>query len=165
MTLPYDQIPPERRTIGGATGRLGEHTRVLDVALAQWMARDDSKAQPEVRWAANTAMDEIDAMLRELHALRARLISEIRASDDASAARADELLRRRQRPPRGVPRHPVLQHERGDRGQPRAGGDASELRCELRNLETDLRLCLEGGYLGGAGLGMSKLGQLRAGLV
>ena len=46
MTLPYDQIPPERRTIGGATGRLGEHTRVLDVALAQWMARDDSKAQP-----------------------------------------------------------------------------------------------------------------------
>ena len=48
------------------------------------MAGDDSKAQPEVRRAANTAMDEIDAMLRELHALRARLISEIRASDDAA---------------------------------------------------------------------------------
>ena len=50
------------------------------------MARDDSKTQPEVRRTANTAMDEIDAMLRELHALRARLIGEIRASDDASAA-------------------------------------------------------------------------------
>ncbi len=83
MTLPYDQFPPERRTIGDTTGRLGEHNRVLDVALAQWMARDDSKAQPEVRRTANTAMDEIDAMLREL---RARLIGEIRASDDASAA-------------------------------------------------------------------------------
>ena len=46
MTLPYDQIPPERRTIGDVTGRLGEHNGVLDVALAQWMARDDSKAQP-----------------------------------------------------------------------------------------------------------------------
>ena len=60
------------------------------------MAGDDSKAQPEDRRAANTAMDEIDAMLRELHALRARLVGEIRTSDDASCARADELLRRRQ---------------------------------------------------------------------
>ncbi len=31
-------------------------------------------------------MDEIDAMLADLDAMRARLVSEIRASDDATAA-------------------------------------------------------------------------------
>ena len=94
MTFPYDQIPEDRRTIGDFTGRFDEHNGVLGVALAQWMARDDSKAQPDIRQAANTAMDEIDAMLRELHALRGRLVSEIRDSDDASDARAEALLRR-----------------------------------------------------------------------
>jgi len=39
-------------------------------------------------------MDAIDGMLADLHAMRARLVSEIRAADDASAARADEPLRR-----------------------------------------------------------------------
>ena len=94
MTLPYDQIPEDRRTIGDFTSRLGEHNGVLGVALAQWMGRDDSKAEPDVRQATNTAMEEIDSMLCELHMLRARLVSEIRDSDDASDARADALLRR-----------------------------------------------------------------------
>ena len=94
--LPYDQISPERRTIGDYTGRLGDegHNGVLAVALAQWMARDDSKADVGARKAANTAMDAIDAMLRELHQLRARLVGEIRESDDATAARVDEMLER-----------------------------------------------------------------------
>jgi hypothetical protein len=94
--LPYDQIPPERRTICDYTGRLGDegHNGVLGVALAQWVARDDSKADVGARQAANTAMDEIDAMLRELYQLRSRLVTEIRAADDATAARVDELLRR-----------------------------------------------------------------------
>jgi len=94
--LPYDDIPAERRTIGDYTGRLGDegHNGVLGVALAQWMARDDSKAEPEVRRAANTAMDVIDSMLAELYGLRSRLVTEIRAADDATAARADALLRR-----------------------------------------------------------------------
>jgi len=39
-------------------------------------------------------MDAIDAALRELHGLRARLVGEIRQADDASAARVDELLAR-----------------------------------------------------------------------
>ena len=69
---PYDQIPEDRRTIGDFTGRIDEHNGVLGVALAQWMARDDSKAEPAIRQAANTAMDEIDAMLRKLLALRSR---------------------------------------------------------------------------------------------
>ena len=63
MTLPYDQIPRERRTIGDFTGRLDDHNGILGVALAQWAARDDSKAEPEIRQAANTAMDAIDAMI------------------------------------------------------------------------------------------------------
>ena len=92
MTLPYDKIPPERRTILDVTGRLDEQNGILGVALAQWAARDDSKPDPEARQAANTAMDAVDAMLRELHELRTRLVSEIRASDDAAAARADQLL-------------------------------------------------------------------------
>ena len=38
-------------------------------------------------------MDAIDAMLRDLHHVRRQLITEIRDSDDATAARADKLLR------------------------------------------------------------------------
>jgi hypothetical protein len=94
VTLPYAQVPPERRTIGDAASRLDGHNGVLGVALAIWMARDDSRAQPEVRQAANTAMDTIDAMLAELNALRSRLVGEVRASDDLAAARADALLAR-----------------------------------------------------------------------
>jgi hypothetical protein len=94
VTLPYGQITPERRTIGDAAGRLDCQLGVLGVALAQWMARNDTRPQPEIRRAASTAMDAIDAMLAELHALRARLVGEIRASDDDAAGRADELLAR-----------------------------------------------------------------------
>jgi len=39
-------------------------------------------------------VDAIDAAIRELHGVRARLVSEIRASDEASVVRASELLRR-----------------------------------------------------------------------
>ncbi len=74
--------------------KLEDPMGVLAIALGQLEDRDDSKAQPGVRRAANTAMDEIDAMLRELHQMRSRLVSEIRLADDASAARADALLER-----------------------------------------------------------------------
>ena len=74
--------------------RLEDPMGVLAIALGQWEDRDETRPQPEVRRAANTAMDEIDLMLRELHAMRARLVSEIRASDDTSASRADALLER-----------------------------------------------------------------------
>jgi len=72
--------------------KLDDPTGVLAIALGQWEDRDDSKPQPDVRRAANTAMDAIDRMLRELHAMRSRLVGEIRQADDASAARADALL-------------------------------------------------------------------------
>jgi hypothetical protein len=72
--------------------RLEDPVGVLSVALAQWETRDDTKPQPEVRQAANTAMTEIDRMLGELHAMRSRLTGEIRVSDDAAAARVDAML-------------------------------------------------------------------------
>jgi hypothetical protein len=73
---------------------LTARARVLAAALARWEARDDTRPQPEVRRAANEAMDAIDAMLRDLHAMRSRLVGEIRAADDVAAARADALLER-----------------------------------------------------------------------
>jgi hypothetical protein len=71
-------------------GHLGE----LETALALWESRDDTKAQPAVRQAANDAIDAIDAALRELHGVRAQLVGEIRVSDDATAVRAADLLAR-----------------------------------------------------------------------
>ena len=41
------------------SGQIEERAGVLGVALAVWARRDDAKPQPEVRQAANTAMDEI----------------------------------------------------------------------------------------------------------
>ena len=70
--LRYDQIPAGRLPILDYTSRLGDdgHCGDLAVALDQWAARDDSKADPHARRAANTAMDAIDAMLAELYELR-----------------------------------------------------------------------------------------------
>jgi hypothetical protein len=72
--------------------KLEDPMGVLAIALGQWDTRDDSKAQPEVRRAANTAMDAIDGMIRDLYAMRSRLVTEIRASDDATGRRVDDLL-------------------------------------------------------------------------
>jgi hypothetical protein len=60
--------------------------------LSLWSCRHFGAWLSKPRRAANTAMDEIDAMLAELHSLRARLVSEIRASDDAHAERLDAML-------------------------------------------------------------------------
>jgi hypothetical protein len=76
------------------TGRLSEHADVLETALERWAARDGSKADACARQAANVAVDAIDGLLRELHQLRARLVGEIRESDDQAAVRVDELLAR-----------------------------------------------------------------------
>jgi len=97
MSLPWEQVPPGRRAIGDLAAPLGDELGVLNVNLAIWMARDDSKADPGAREAANTAVDAIDAMLRELHAMRSRLVTEIRAADDATGRRVDDLLARSRR--------------------------------------------------------------------
>jgi hypothetical protein len=96
MTLPYGQIPPDRLPILDYTSRLGDdgHLGVLAVALAEWAARSDDRPDAHARRAANRAMDAIDAALALLHELRARLVTDIRASDDDAAERVDQLLAR-----------------------------------------------------------------------
>ena len=94
MTLPWDQVPPERREIGGLAGPLDDELGLLNVNLAIWMARDDSTAGASVTRAGNQVLDSIDTMLRQLHQLRARMVAEKRDDQDAAAARADELLAR-----------------------------------------------------------------------
>jgi hypothetical protein len=64
----------------------------LAAALAVWSSRTEPDAH--ARRCANDAMDAVDAALADLHRIRQRLFSEIRASDDATAARADALLER-----------------------------------------------------------------------
>lgn len=75
-------------TIRALDAQLG----VLGIAVAQWAIRDDTKAQPEIRQAANAAMAALDDMLFTLLRLRGQLVTEVRQSDDASAARTDALL-------------------------------------------------------------------------
>ncbi len=48
-------------------------------------------SRTRTRRCVNDVVDAIDAALRALHEVRQRLIGEIRASDDATAARADDL--------------------------------------------------------------------------
>ena len=65
------------------------HVDDLGAWLAIWSARDDGRPDAHAR---RCASDAVDAMLAGLHEVRQRLVGEIRASDDASAARADALL-------------------------------------------------------------------------
>lgn len=61
--------------------------------LAIWQARNDPVIEPHARRCASDAVNEIDVLLQELHAIRGRLIPEIRDSDDAAMAHADAVLR------------------------------------------------------------------------
>jgi hypothetical protein len=63
--------------------------------VAAWLAVWEHRQEPDAfaRRCASDAVDAIDAALSGLHAIRARLITEIRQADDATAARADALLR------------------------------------------------------------------------
>lgn len=92
--LPYDKIPAERKAIGNLADPLDDELGLLNVNLAVWIARDDSKADASVVRAGNQVLDSIDAMLRQLHQLRARMVAERREDQDIAAARADELLAR-----------------------------------------------------------------------
>lgn len=86
--------PGAQAAQGGAVEVIRGHLGSLGTALALWATRDDARACPEARRAANAAMDAVDAALAALHALRQSLVSEIRASDDATGKRVDELLAR-----------------------------------------------------------------------
>jgi len=77
--------------------KLEDAMGVLAIALAQWEERLAGGPAPEARRAANTAMDAIDAMVRDLHEIREQLTGEIRDADDATAARVDALLAARKK--------------------------------------------------------------------
>jgi hypothetical protein len=64
--------------------------------LGAWLGIWENRKEPDAhaRRCASDAVDAIDAALRDLHRIRQQLISEIRDSDDATAARADALLAR-----------------------------------------------------------------------
>ena len=95
--LPFDKIPAERKAIGDLADPLDDELGLLNVNLAVWIARDDSKADASVTRAGNQVLD---AMLRQLHQLRARMVAENREYQAIGDARADALLaelgRRRQ---------------------------------------------------------------------
>lgn len=90
--LPFDKIPAERKAIGDLAHPLDDQLGLLNVNLAVWIARDDSKADASVTRAGSQVMDSIDAMLRQLHQLRARMVAERREDQDIQDARADALL-------------------------------------------------------------------------
>ena len=61
--------------------------------LGAWLAIWEGRREPDAH-ARRCANDAIDAALCGLHALRSRLVGEIRTADDASAVRAGALLER-----------------------------------------------------------------------
>ncbi len=57
---------------------LQDQTGILGTALAQWAGRAGADDRAAARRAGSTAVDAIDALLRDLFALRGRLVREIR---------------------------------------------------------------------------------------
>ena len=88
VIIPGDAYAAESAAIRDAAEEIG-------VYLAVWSMRDDSKPDAQARQMANCAMDAIDTALRELHELRARLVSDIRRSDDAATSNADPVAEAR----------------------------------------------------------------------
>jgi hypothetical protein len=69
---------------------LYHHVQDAALWLAIWQNREEP--DPVARLRASDAVGAIDAMLLELHDVRARLVGEIRAADDATGVRVDALL-------------------------------------------------------------------------
>jgi hypothetical protein len=59
--------------------------------LAVWLAIWETRCEPDAH-VRRCASDAVDATLAELYGIRARLIGETRAANDATAIRADALL-------------------------------------------------------------------------
>jgi hypothetical protein len=66
---------------------LRDRTSALGVALTQWADRGTARDKAAARRAGSTAVDAIDALLRDLFVLRGRLVREIRQADDAARPR------------------------------------------------------------------------------
>jgi hypothetical protein len=92
MTVTDDTTRLPGAAYAGESGRIRDAAEDIGVYLALWSMRDDAKPDAGARRSANDAMDAIDTALRELHALRSRLVGDIRKSDDAAMTRTAELL-------------------------------------------------------------------------
>ena len=66
---------------------LRDRTADLGAALAQWAGRSTAPDKAAAGRAGTTAVDAIDAMLRDLFVLRGRLVQEIRQADGAAGRR------------------------------------------------------------------------------
>ena len=66
---------------------LRDSTAVLGVALVQWADQSTAPDKAAAGRAGTTAVDAIDAMLRDLFVLRGRLVQEIRQADAAARRR------------------------------------------------------------------------------
>ena len=66
---------------------LRNQTDVLRRALEQWANRATAVDKATAKQAARTAVDAIDALLRDLYLLRGRLVQEMRHVDGADRGR------------------------------------------------------------------------------
>ena len=83
---------PQGSCYDDAVTAIRSHADDLGVWLTIWQARQEDAPDPHARRCASDSIDAIDAAIRELHTIRARLIREVRRSDDQTAARVDALL-------------------------------------------------------------------------
>ena len=65
---------------------LHERVGVVTAALEKWTGQAAAPDQAAARQAASTALDAIDALLRDLFLLRGRLVQEIRRSGGAASS-------------------------------------------------------------------------------
>jgi len=92
--VPWDSRgPAPADAFDAPLSAIRNHAEDAAVSLGIWSRRDGSRPDAHARLAANSAVDAIDGMLRELYALRSALVTEIRISDDANGARVDKMLR------------------------------------------------------------------------
>jgi len=66
---------------------LRDQTDILRRALEQWANRATAVDEATAKQAASTAVDAIDALLRDLYLLRGRLVQEMRHADGADRRR------------------------------------------------------------------------------
>ena len=69
------------------TASLHDRTGVLCAALMQWSDGDSAADTAAAKRAGGTAIDAIDALLRDLYALRGRLVRQIRQMDTVAGHR------------------------------------------------------------------------------
>ena len=103
----------------------------ISVWLAIWLARTEPDA--EARRCTSRAIDSIDAVLLEMHGIRARLVTETHQADQETAARADAMLAKTRDGPLGRRASPEDRHSRNStlvRPSTSAAGNSTARRAQ-----------------------------------